>query len=119
VVSNAAAHLAARRRQIKLNGAVLTLRRQTATNPATYRDVSLLGMPAFYKPGTLTGGVQQGDAQVQILTDEITAAGWPGPPRVRDLLIVDGRTWSVIGANPVMVGPLTIGFSLWIRGGAG
>jgi len=112
-----AAYAASRRRRILATGQPMTLRRQTGVNPATYADVVLTGVFWAYTPERITGGVQQGDATVSITSDEIATAGWPAPPRARDLVIAEGRTWSVVGASPVSIGSAVLGYSIWIRGG--
>jgi hypothetical protein len=105
--------LISRRRLLAQRGRPMVLRR-----PGTpYIDVTVQGFKAAFSPEQITGGVQQGDCRVQILADEITAAAWPGPPKNKDSVVVDGRTWSVQGATPLYDGATLLGFSLWVRGG--
>ena len=108
------AHLTARRRQIARNGRPMTLRRGPSTAPVT---VALTGFAREYRPEELQGAVQQGDWRVEILDDEIAAAGWPGPPGKPDKLTIGGAVFTVQGAMEVNVGGQRIGWSLWVRGG--
>lgn len=109
-------HLGARRRQLAVKGRPMTLRRLTAAGAAP-TDVAVQGHLKAYRPEQLTGDIRMGDAQVAILNDEISAAAWPGPPRARDQMVIDGRLWSVQGAFPVYEGATCIGFDVWVRGG--
>lgn len=91
----------------------MVLRRQaTPTSPT----VTVSGYPRAYSPGELLGGVQQGDVRIEILNDEIAAASWPAPPRNPDRVVMDSRTYTVIGAFPIFEGTAVIGWSLWVRG---
>ena len=81
-------------------------------------DLDVRGTLNSYRPESVPvgGDVKQGDGQVNIMNDEIAAAGWP-TPRKTDQLSIDGRTWAVMGAVPVYDGPALIGWTLWVRGG--
>ena len=94
----------------------MTFRRQLTVNPTTYKDVLLKGFARAYRPEQLSADVRQGDQEVAILDDELVAAGI-NPPKVRDLMIIDGRTWSVQGAETVADGEELIGWNLTVRGG--
>lgn len=80
-------------------------------------SVTVQGLPYQYAPRDLVGGLMQGDQRVEILNDEIAAAGWPGPPGKPDRLLIDGRTSTLQGARPICEGSGLIGWSLWVRGG--
>lgn len=110
-------HLPSRRRQIAAKGRAMVLQRQTGVSPVVWAQVQVRGVARGYRPEQLTGDIRQGDQNVSILNDEIAAAGWPGPPKARDSIIIDGRTWAVEGAYPVYEGDLLIGHDLWVRGG--
>lgn len=101
----------ARRRLLLAVGRTMTLQRLGGPS------VDVLGYPRNYQPDELTGGIQQGDRRVEILTAEINAAGWPGPPRNGDRLVIDNRTATLQAAFPVDVAGRRIGYSLWVRGG--
>lgn len=94
----------------------MTLRRQTQASPPLFTDVVLKGATARFEPQNSPPDVRQGDEQVLILNDEITAAGWPGPPRARDSLTDDGKVWAVQGARSVYDGGTLVGHYLWVRG---
>lgn len=113
----ASKHGAARRNMIGAHGRTMTLRRPLTVNPATYQDVVLLGFTRAYRPEQMPGDVRQGDQMCAICANEITAAGWPAPPRPRDLILVDGRSWAVLGAQTIADGAEILGWDLWIRGG--
>jgi len=104
----------ARRRVLAARGRPMTLRRGT-TPPGPV--VALLGFPHGFAPGQITGGVQQGDLQIEIGAEEISAAGWTAPPRNPDRLTMDARTWTVLDARPLYDGAELAGFTLWVRGG--
>jgi hypothetical protein len=111
------AHIDTRRRLIGRMGRPMTLRRP---NPASGSPPADLRVQAYlypFSPQLIAGPIKQGDAQVQMLNDEIAAAGWPGPPGAGDWLVIDGKTWQIEGANAVYDGSTALGFNLWVRGG--
>jgi hypothetical protein len=105
-------HADARRALLRDRGRAMVLRRQ-ATPAVT---VTVQGYPRAYSPGELQAGVQQGDVRIEILNDEIAAASWPGPPRNPDRILMDGRTYTVLGAFPMYEGETLFAYSLWTRG---
>jgi hypothetical protein len=109
--------LASRRRFVQKRGRPATLRRQTAVKPAAYTDVALLVVSTHYSPEAIHEAVKQGDVKLATTNDEIAAAGWPGPPASTDLVILDGKTWSVEGVEQVFEAAVCIGFVLQVRGG--
>lgn len=113
-----AGFLMSRRRLIARHGRPMTIRRQTGVNPVVFSAVEVAAAVTAFRPEQLIGGVQQGDMRAEILNDEIADAAWPGPPRAKDSLLVDGKAWQIVGATPVFDGALCIGHALWIRGGA-
>ncbi|WP_075800251.1 hypothetical protein [Roseomonas gilardii] len=107
--------LQTRRRMIRSRGRSMVLTRQAkGATPAV--SVTLTGFPRTYRPEEIQGGVQANDQQVEILNDEIAAAGWPVPPGNPDRLVIDGRTSTVKGARPIYDGPALIGWSIWVSG---
>jgi len=106
-------HADNRRALLATRARPMSLRR--AATPAAL-VVTVAGYPRAYNPGELMAGVQQGDVRVEILNDEIVAAAWPGPPRNPDRLVMDARTYTIMGAFPVYEGAACIGFTLWCRG---
>ena len=111
-------HLDGRRRLLAAKGRTMTLRRPNPASGAAPADLPVLAYLWPYAPDKVAGAIRQGDAQVQMMDDEIAAEAWPGPPRTGDWLVVDGATWLVQGANPVYDGAVLIGHNLWIRGGS-
>lgn len=101
----------ARRRMLALRGRPMVLRR------GNLPDLTVQGFARDYRPEELAGGIQQGDLRVEIGQDEIRAAGWPAPPIKPDRLVLDGRTYAVMGARIVLDGQEVAGWTLWVRGG--
>lgn len=108
--------LLSRRYEITKRARPMTLRRMTST-PNVYISITVAGVKWSYRPDQLVGGVLQGDAQVEILNDEIFLKSWPGPPRRGDTMVIDGRTWTVQGNDALYEDVNPIGHSVWVRGG--
>jgi hypothetical protein len=70
-----------------------------------------------FAPHEIAGAVQQGDRRVIICNAEIAAAGWPGPPRRGDQLIIDGRTTTIQGCATLRIGSEVVRHTLQVRGG--
>lgn len=104
-----------RRYHIARRGRPMTLRRPLTTT--TVSDVTVAGIDRAYKPEQVAGDIRQGDRMVAILNDEITAAGWPGPPRPRDLMLIDGLQATVEGSFAIYDGAVCIGHDIQVRGG--
>lgn len=100
---------AVRQRQLLKSGRSMVFRRQTGINPVTFSDTIALGFLRSFRPEEIAGGIQQGDAQVLTLTD-VT-------PRAGDRVVIEAKTWQVIGVTPVYNAAELIGYSLWVRGG--
>ena len=101
----------------------MTLSRLTAgSDPPAYTEVTVLAFPSRFAPADAASSAQEpslgvvmlGDERVEILNDEIEAAGWPAPPRRNDRLS-DSYPRTVQAAWPVYDGGLLIGWSLWVR----
>jgi hypothetical protein len=103
----------ARRALLRDRGRSMVLRRQASPAALT---VTVQGYPRAYSPGELQAGAQQGDLQIEILNDEIAAASWPAPPRNPDRILMDSRTYTVLGAFPLKEGETLFGWRLWARG---
>ncbi|WP_338928380.1 hypothetical protein WDZ11_14805 [Roseomonas mucosa] len=104
-----------RRAEIRANGREMRLMVPARSGQAEV-SVTLLGMPRAYRPQEIQGGVQANDQQVEILNDEIAAAGFPMPPDQYTRLVVDGRTTTIKGVRGVYDGALLIGWSIWTKG---
>lgn len=86
------------RRQVLHTGQPATLRRLTGTGPSqTSTDVEVTAVVRSYRAEELAAGtgLQQGDRQVIITNHEIAEAGWPGPPRKNDRLVLAGALTTV------------------------
>lgn len=110
-------HGQVRRRMMAANGRPMVLRRPLTVNPPTYQDVVLQGFQRAYRPEQLSANLHQGDSLIAICANEIQAAGWPAPPRAKDQMIIDGRTWAIEGSQTLCDGTEVIGYDLWVRGG--
>ena len=64
----------------------------------------------------MAGQMLAGDERCEIGVSEITAAGWPGPPRKPDRLTIDGRTLVIQAARPVCDGSEVVGYTCFVRG---
>lgn len=96
----------------------MTLRRLLTANPQTFIDVSVLGYLSMFRAEQIgVGSIIQGDGTIAILNDEIAAAGWPGPVRAQDKIIIDGRFWIILGSSEVCEGSNVIGHTISVRGG--
>lgn len=80
-------------------------------------DLTVQGVEAAFQPDEITGDVRQGDSTVNLLPDEIVAAGWPAPIRARDIVVVNGTSRQILGAWPLYDGATLAGWKLWTRGG--
>src|ERR1700743_199076 len=76
------------------NGEDVILRRLTGRG--FYIDVTVRARINDYRPEEMAGGIVQGDQKCIISNTEITAAQWPGPPRVGDVIIRNGGTLSAM-----------------------
>ena len=81
---------------IKKEGEPLILRRQGKPGPP---DLPLIGFVRGYSLDELTGDLIQGDREIRISNVEIAAAGWPGPPRDGDRVLIDGKLTTVQSAE--------------------
>lgn len=109
------AMLDGRRRLIARRGRSAVLRRQGAVTPPTYTSVTVMAVLTAWRPGATDSGAAPDDRRVEILADEITAAGWPAPPRDGDSLVTAEGEHAVTGAAPVYDGGTLIGYSLTVR----
>lgn len=129
--------LATRRRMLAAKGRPMLLRRIVPQvlgdlHPSP-TDLTVQGYSYPYTPDRIAEPVRQGDAQVQILNDEIVNASWPSTlnfmtgvyisipgstlPGADDFVVIDGLVWVIVGNSPCYDGAALIGHSLWVRGG--
>jgi hypothetical protein len=85
-------------------GQTVTVRRITGTGPSRRNtDVRCLALVAVGGAMPLVGGVQQSGDQIILTNSEMTAAGWPQPPRHGDQIIyADGQTIVVVQGRAVV-----------------
>lgn len=81
------------------HGEAMILRRQTAAgDPPTYADVTVKGKrraPTGRTGDEVAGTYTAKTLFIVISNREIDAAGWPGPPRKDDVLVIDGRDYAL------------------------
>lgn len=80
------------------HGEAMTLRRLVPGDPPTWIDVAMKGKrraPTGGRGDELAGTLTQRRLFVTISNREIAAAGWPGPPRKDDYLLIDGREYAL------------------------
>ena len=76
-------------------GQPVTLQRTTGTTPQVRFEVVCRAIVRGYEPTQLIGGITQGDRSVIVTNTEIARAQWPGPPRVNDKCVIDGRQTNI------------------------
>lgn len=101
---------------LRKNGRAMKLRRRIGTS-ATFQEVTVYGVSQGYSPDEILGDISQGDQRVTISNGEIAAAQWPGPPKRGDVLVIDGRAWTVQGSNPRTLGEAVLVHYMHVRGG--
>lgn len=100
---------------IARTGQVVTLRRVVA---GVNTDVDAFAVVRGYQPQELVGEITQADRQVIVSDQEITAAGWPGPPTTGDIVIIGGKSHRVQGpAETIVMGNVVVRHTLRARGG--
>jgi hypothetical protein len=102
-------------RMLARNGRPMTLRRRVGTALTTFNSATVTGFLVSFAPQEVVGLVQQGDARVTITPNVGTTLS---APRENDSLLVDGKAWRVMGAQPLYAGATLTGWRLWVRGGA-
>jgi len=100
---------------LERRGRFMSLRRRVGTT-ATFTEVAVRGVARGYRPEELVGSIAQGDREVIISNAEIEAAGWPGPPRRGDIIVIDGVTTTVQAPDTRRLLAETVGHILQVRG---
>ena len=72
-------------------GETVTLRRPGTPDV----DVTVKASIRRYAGADLVGGIIQGTAEVILSNRELAAASWPGPPRIGDKIVRDGKVLHV------------------------
>jgi hypothetical protein len=80
---------------LKRFGRPMVLRRVAGCDEADL-DVTVFGT-ASLAPAAPSEGITQALGTVTISNAEIAGAGWPGPPRAGDRLVIDGRAVTIQG----------------------
>lgn len=94
------ARLAARRvaATLSAHGEAMTLRRLVPGDPPTWIDVAVKGMrraPTGGRGDELIGTRTEKTLLITISNREMAAEGWPGPPQKDDVLVIDGRGYTL------------------------
>lgn len=106
-----AAAIAAMRRQ---RGTEATLRRPVRGGSPI--DVTVYATLRFQPTTDTTPAVSQANQVVKISDDLITVAGWPGPPRKGDQIIMRSQTFTVLSVDTVTMGDTVLSHRLDVRG---
>lgn len=91
----------------------MTLRRLATP---TDIDVTVYGRTKGYTPEEIGGGIIAGDVEVTFTNAEIAAAGWPGPPKRNDKMVIDGRLRNIEFVDPKFLGTSVLAFFCQVRG---
>ncbi|MCA3378419.1 MAG: hypothetical protein INF64_15005 [Roseomonas sp.] len=100
-------------RMLARYGRAMTLRRRIGTG-TTFNEATADGYIRAFSPEEITGGVMEGDARVILDAEPLTSLA---PPRKGDFIVIDNKTWSVLGAHARMVTDNVAAYDLWVRGG--
>lgn len=76
-------------------GETVKLRRAAGTSPQTNTNATVLARVTDFAPSDLVGEVIQGARRLIVLAEDLTAAGWPEPPRKDDKAIVRSRVLNI------------------------
>lgn len=79
-------------------------------------EVVVYGVAKGYTPQELVGAIIQGDTQITITNAEIAAAQWPGPPKIGDKIIMDGREKNIQAVEQKFLGSEILVFVCQVRG---
>lgn len=99
-------------------GRPMILRRLTwAGDVATSTDVTIYGVTEGQLSHELSDGMSSpGTIKVTMSNAQIAAAGWPGPPRQLDQMIIDdGQERSILGVETKYLGPSVLVFECQIQ----
>lgn len=100
---------------LQRRGRAATLRRRVGTT-SSFTDVTVAAVTANYQPQELIGTIQQGDRKAVVSNSEIETAGWSGPPRKGDLLVIDGQSTTIQTSVPMYDQTRVIAHILQVRG---
>jgi hypothetical protein len=70
----------------------------------------------MFQPAELVGDIKQGDRRVVISNAEIAAAAWPGPPALKDRVIITGKIFTIVAVDTRRVSDAIAGHWLIVRG---
>lgn len=79
-------------------------------------EVTVRGVSKGMKTSALIGDQREGDTVVTITNQEIVSDEWPGPPRVNDQIVVDGRPRTIYAVEPKYLGETILVFEMQVRG---
>lgn len=122
--------IAALDRSVDRYGQDVILRRTVGTANRASIDCRCRASVRNYDPTQLAGTIQQGDSQVVLSPTDIDRVQWPGPepiqsppratdpriPRVTDVVVIGGRSRSVVAAVPFVVNGELVRVELQVRG---
>jgi hypothetical protein len=96
----------------------VTLQRLTGTTTQVRHEVLCQAVARGYEPHELISGsgIVQGDRSVVIANSEIADAQWPGPPRVNDKCVIDGRQTNIQACDTRRLRNETVLHFIQVRG---
>ena len=110
---------ASHRRLIAAHGEPISIRRYTGTGTARPRfDWTGRARVMSYKPDALAGTLQQGDAKVIVLAEDLIGEQFPVPPRKNDKCVVRGRELNIeaVDDNTRRVAGVIVAYEITARG---
>jgi hypothetical protein len=93
-------------------GRPVTLRRRIGTG-TTFTEATANGYLRQFSPEEIAGGVMNGDARLIIDAEPLSNLA----PVKGDFVLIDGRSWAVLGAHARMTSDNLTSYELWVRGG--
>lgn len=100
---------------LDLVGEDIVLRRMTGTQRIPL-DVTCRARVVEYQPQELSAEIIQGDSKVILSATEMQSAQWCWPPRNGDVVVVEGRTRTVVTAPPFYVDGRLVRIEMTVRG---
>lgn len=80
-------------------------------------DLDVVGVVQGYEAHELEDDIFQGDRRVIISNEEIDDAGWPGPPRRGDQIMIDDKTAAVQSVETQRLRGQIAKHTIQVRGG--
>ena len=115
----AALTLQSYRRDLRLYGEVIQIRRYSGSGPGrTYLDTSCYARVTNYQASDLVSTIQQGDRRIIAMAEDLINGGFLMPVTPTDKAIVRGRELAIMAVddNSRRIGDVLIALELQVRG---